>query len=70
MPALKEMMRFVDTQAVASAVERTVKAVDPQRIAPAAPRAAIESSSLQSGGSDVRSVEDGVVVAQAAGPRE
>jgi uncharacterized membrane protein YqiK len=34
MPALKEMMRFVDTEKVTAALERTVKAVDPQRITP------------------------------------
>jgi flotillin len=37
MPALKEVMRFVDTEKMTAALERTVKAVDPQRIpAPAA----------------------------------
>ncbi|MFL5419221.1 MAG: flotillin domain-containing protein [Myxococcales bacterium] len=36
MPALKEMMRFVDTEKMTAALERTVKAVDPQRIAPPA----------------------------------
>jgi len=41
MPALKEMMRFVDTQGLASAVARTVQTVDPQQIpAPAAPQSA------------------------------
>jgi uncharacterized membrane protein YqiK len=36
MPALKEMMRFVDPEKMTAALERTVKAVDPQRITPPA----------------------------------
>src|SRR5437868_2309296 len=43
MPALKEMMRFVDTEKVTAALERTVGAVDPQRITTPAAKAALEN---------------------------
>jgi uncharacterized membrane protein YqiK len=43
MPALKEMMRFVDTEKVTAALERTVNAVDPQRIGTPAAKAALEN---------------------------
>jgi len=43
MPALKEMMRFVDTEKVTAALERTVQTVDPQRITTPAARAALEN---------------------------
>jgi len=43
MPALKEMMRFVDTEKVTAALERTVQTVDPQRIGTPAAKAAFEN---------------------------
>jgi flotillin len=43
MPALKEMMRFVDTEKVTAALERTVQTVDPQRITQPAAKAALEN---------------------------
>ena len=55
MPALKEMMRFVDTEKVTAALERTVKAVDPQQLTTPAAKA---------------SVENGTVVAQALPTRD
>src|SRR3954470_14997110 len=43
MPALKEMMRFVDTEKVTAALERTVQTVDPQRITTPTAKAALEN---------------------------
>jgi flotillin len=43
MPALKEMMRFVDTEKVTAALERSVQTVDPQRITTPAAKAALEN---------------------------
>jgi hypothetical protein len=46
MPALKEMMRFVDTEKVTAALERTVQTVDPQRITTPAAKASIENGTV------------------------